>query len=111
MAAERNVGVLALSRPCAGVTALHRRVYLIGDTQNFDDFDADIEMRLGDKIVKINYPCYIFIPKNVMHCPLEIKRVGKPLIFIDARITVEASVRPAKTAKVKQIKYVAKNKK
>jgi hypothetical protein len=86
-------------------------IYLIGETKNFAYFDADIEMTLGDKIVKINYPCYIFIPKNVKHCPLDIKRVGKPFIFIDARITKEASVRPAKTAKVKPSKYIAKNNK
>lgn len=86
-------------------------IYLIGETKNFADFDADIELRLGNKIVKINYPCYVFIPKNVMHCPLEIKRVGKPFIFIDARITQEASVRPTKTAKIKPITYIAKNNK
>ncbi|OGO33188.1 MAG: hypothetical protein A2Z29_08710 [Chloroflexi bacterium RBG_16_56_11] len=86
-------------------------IYLIGDTHNFTDFDADIEMTLGDKIVKINYPCYIFIPKNVMHCPLDIKRVGKPFIFVDVRVTVEASVRPATVAKVPKLKYIAKNKK
>ena len=86
-------------------------IYLIGETKNFADFDADIEITLGDKIVKINYPCYIFIPKNVMHCPLDVKRVGKPFLFIDARITKEASVRPAKTAKIKALKYIAKNNK
>jgi hypothetical protein len=86
-------------------------IYLIGESKNFADFDADIEMRLGNKIVKINYPCYVFIPKNVMHCPLEIKRVGKPFLFIDARITNEASVRPTKTAKVKPVIYIAKNNK
>ena len=86
-------------------------VYLIGESNNFADFDADIEFTLGDKIVKINYPCYIFIPKNVKHCPLDIKRVGKPFLFIDARITQEASVRPSRIAKVKPIKYIAKKNK
>jgi hypothetical protein len=86
-------------------------IYLIGETKNFAGFDADLTFKLGNKIVKINYPCYIFIPKNVMHGPLEIKRVGKPFIFIDARITKEASVRPAKTAKIKPVTYIAKNKK
>jgi hypothetical protein len=86
-------------------------IYLIGETHDFADFDADIEMTLGDKIVKINYPCYIFVPKNVMHCPLDVKRVGKPFIFIDARITEEASVRPAKIKKHAPIKYIAKKKK
>jgi hypothetical protein len=86
-------------------------IYLIGEPNNFVDFDADIEMRLGDKIVKINFPCYIFVPKNVMHCPLEIKRVGKPFIFIDARVSEEASVRPAKIAKHAPVKYIANYKK
>ncbi|HSW40460.1 MAG TPA: hypothetical protein VLL97_13305 [Acidobacteriota bacterium] len=57
-----------------------------GDSKNFLDFDADCEMLLGDKVRKINYPCYFFIPSNTPHCPLVIKRVGKPLVFIDARI-------------------------
>jgi hypothetical protein len=72
-------------------------IFLIGgDSRNFLDFDADAEMLLGDKVRKINFPCYFFIPKNTPHCPLVIKRVGKPLVFIDARITEEASVRPGK---------------
>jgi hypothetical protein len=72
-------------------------IFLIGgDGQNFLDFDADVEMFLGDGYKKINYSCYFFVPKGMKHCPLVIKRVGKPLIFIDARITAEASVRPLK---------------
>jgi hypothetical protein len=86
-------------------------VYLIGDSDNFSKLDADIEMTLGEKIIKINYPCYIFIPKGVMHCPLDVKRVGKPFIFIDSRITEEASVRPATLKKHASIKYIAKQKK
>jgi hypothetical protein len=73
-------------------------VFLIGgDSKNFLDFDADIEMLLGTEVRKVNYPCYFFIPKNTPHCPLVIKRVGKPFVFIDARLTAEASVRPAKS--------------
>ena len=62
-------------------------IFLIGgDGRNFLEFDADAEMMLGDRIRKINYSCYFFIPKGTPHCPLVIKRVGKPIIFIDARI-------------------------
>ncbi|HHX74992.1 MAG TPA: hypothetical protein GX699_08835 [Firmicutes bacterium] len=86
-------------------------IYLIGDSDNFAELDADIEMTLGDKIVKINYPCYIFIPKNVLHCPLDVKRVGKPFLFIDARVTEEASVRPATVKKSPQVQYIATKKK
>jgi len=86
-------------------------VYLIGDTTNFADFDADVEFTYGDKILKINYPCYIFIPKGTRHCPLDIIRVGKPFIFIDASITQEASVRPEKVATGGRPNYVAKHNK
>ncbi len=62
-------------------------IFLIGgDGKNFLDFDADAEMLLGDKVRKINYSCYFFIPKNTPHCPLVITRVGKPIVFIDARV-------------------------
>jgi hypothetical protein len=72
-------------------------IFLIGgNSKNFLEFDADAEMLLGDKVRKINYPCYFFIPKNTPHCPLVIKRVGKPLVFIDARVAEAASVSPAK---------------
>jgi len=72
-------------------------IFLIGgNSKNFLDFDADAEMLLGDTVRKINYPCYFFIPKNTPHCPLVIKRVGKPLVFIDARIAEEAAVSGAK---------------
>ena len=70
-------------------------ILLIGTSDNFVDFDADIEFELDKKVNKINYPCYAFIPKGMYHCPLVVKRVGKPFIFIDARLTKEASVRPA----------------
>ena len=62
-------------------------IFLIGGNgKNFLEFDADAEMFLGDSVRKVNYSCYFFIPKNTPHCPLVIKRVGKPIVFIDARV-------------------------
>jgi hypothetical protein len=62
-------------------------IFLIGGNgKNFLEFDADCEMLLGDKVRKINYSCYFYIPKGTPHCPLVIKRVGKPIVFIDARV-------------------------
>ncbi len=63
-------------------------IFLIGgDGKNFLEFDADAEMLLGDKVRKVNYSCYFYIPANTPHCPLVIKRVGKPIVFIDARVS------------------------
>jgi len=60
-------------------------IFLFG-AKNFVDFDADVEFYLDEKWYDINYPFYAYIPKGMVHNPLRIKRVGKPLIFIDARV-------------------------
>lgn len=59
-------------------------IFLFG-AKNFVEFDADVEFFLDDEWRKINYPFYAYIPKGMTHEPLRIIRVGKPLIFIDAR--------------------------
>jgi hypothetical protein len=85
------IGFAYIERPetLGGATHSHEHdqwIFLIGgNSKNFLEFDADCEMLLGDKVRKINYPCYFFIPQNTPHCPLDVKRVGKPLVFIDAR--------------------------
>ena len=85
------IGFAYIERPerLGGDTHSHEHdqwIFLIGgNSKNFLDFDADCEMFLGDRVRKINYPCYFYIPKNTPHCPLDVKRVGKPLVFIDAR--------------------------
>jgi len=60
-------------------------IFLFG-ARNFVEFDADVEFYLDDKWHKIDYPFYAYIPKGMAHEPLRITRVGKPLIFIDARV-------------------------
>jgi hypothetical protein len=86
------IGFAYIDKPdsVGGATHSHEHdqwIFLIGgNSKNFLEFDADVEMFLGDKTRKINYPCYFYIPKNTPHCPLVVKRVGKPLVFIDARV-------------------------
>ena len=109
------IGFARITEPVSMGNPTHKHpfdqwIYLIGDSDNFGELDADIEMTLGDRVVKINYPCYVFVPKNVMHCPLDVKRVGKPFLFVDIRVTEEASVRPATVKKHAGVKYIAKKK-
>lgn len=61
-------------------------IFMIGTSDNFVDIDADMTMELDGVVHEINYPFYAFIPRGTYHCPLIVKRIGKPLIFIDARI-------------------------
>ena len=60
-------------------------IFLFG-AENFVDFDADVEFMLDNQVHKINYPFYAYIPAGMYHMPLNVTRVGKPIIFIDARI-------------------------
>ena len=66
--------------------AFDHYIWMIGTSDNFVGIDADMEFQLDGVVHQINYPFYAFIPKGMSHCPLIVKRIGKPLIFIDARI-------------------------
>jgi mannose-6-phosphate isomerase-like protein (cupin superfamily) len=96
-----SIGFAYITEPLFMIPDAHKHdfdqylFFISGDSRNFVDFDAEIELTLDGEVKIITYPCYVFIPKGTMHCPLNIKRVTKPLVFIDARLTKEASVRPA----------------
>jgi len=47
------------------------------------NFDAEIEIFLGDEYERhvITKPTVLYIPRGVQHCPMDIKRVGKPMLF------------------------------
>lgn len=65
--------------------------FMGGDPNNVVDFDADIEMGLGGTTHTIKYPACVRIPKGLMHGPLNIKTVNKPLMFIDITIYPQPS--------------------
>ena len=66
--------------------AFDHYIWMIGTSDNFIDIDADMEFQLDGVNHQINYPFYAYIPRGMSHCPLVVKRIGKPLIFIDCRI-------------------------
>lgn len=70
-------------------------IAMFGTSGNFVDFDADVEFTLDGKVYKIDYPFYAFIPAGMPHCPLTVKRLGKPIIFMDARLTDAKPEKPA----------------
>ena len=67
-----------------------------GDPANVTDFGAEVEMSLGEPLEKhlIDYPSCIYIPAGLMHCPLNIKTVNKPIMFIDITLSPGISIRP-----------------
>jgi len=64
----------------------HQIMCFVGsDLRNIRDFDAEIELELGEEheINTITSPSIVSIPPGLMHCPLRFKRLGKPVIFIE----------------------------
>ncbi|MCL2226142.1 MAG: cupin domain-containing protein [Oscillospiraceae bacterium] len=60
-------------------------IFLGGTFPNVFDFDAEVEFTLGkgedaEKFV-ITKPTIVRVPAGVYHCPLNFKRVDKPLFF------------------------------
>jgi hypothetical protein len=68
--------------------------FMGGDPNNVVDFDAEADFTLGDINYVITYPACVFIPKGLMHGPLNIRRVTKPLMFVDITISPGPSIRP-----------------
>ena len=68
--------------------------FLGGDPKNTTDFDAEVEIFLGDKYEKISYASCIHITAGTMHCPLIVKKVNKPFIFLDITLAPSESDRP-----------------
>ncbi|MBN2061352.1 MAG: hypothetical protein JW882_13145 [Deltaproteobacteria bacterium] len=63
------------------------------DKNGLHDLGGEIEMYLGEdqeKIV-ITSPTTVYLPKGFVHCPLNFKRVDKPILLIHATIAAEYS--------------------
>ena len=59
--------------------------FLGSDPSDLRKFDAEIEMTLGEEGEKllITSPSILHIPPGLMHCPMEYKRVGMPVLHLD----------------------------
>jgi len=89
---EFNVGFQIFVKPFFLDRVPHRHahdeylVFLGGSFPNVFDFDADIEFTLGQlgvdaEVFHITKPTIIRVPAGVYHCPLNFKRVDKPIFF------------------------------
>ena len=69
------------------------------DPKDIFDFEAEVELCLGDEQEKhiINSPSVVYIPKGLTHCPINFKRIDKPIFFLDIAVT-SAYTRREKTA-------------
>jgi hypothetical protein len=59
--------------------------FIGGDPMNFKEFGAEVEFVMGEgdeaETHIITTTTWVYVPANMMHCPLEFKRVDKPIMF------------------------------
>jgi len=65
--------------------------FLGGDPMDIGNFGAEIEMVFGKEGEKhiINTASVVRIPPGLYHCPLNFKRIDKPLVFLDVCLAPE----------------------
>ena len=53
-----------------------------GDPMNFKEFGAEVELAMGEEKEAhlITSNTLVYIPKNVPYCPLNFRRVDKPIM-------------------------------
>jgi mannose-6-phosphate isomerase-like protein (cupin superfamily) len=59
--------------------------FIGGNPRDITDFGAEIEMTMGAEREKhlITHTACVTIPANVPHCPLNIRKVDKPIVFLE----------------------------
>jgi hypothetical protein len=59
--------------------------FIGGDPMNFKEFGAEVELVMGEgedaETYTITSTTWVYVPANLAHCPLDFKRVDKPIMF------------------------------
>jgi len=64
-------------------------LFLGADQSNAKDFDAEIEVHMGEEGEKhvIKEATVLEIPRGLVHCPLIFTKVNKPVLFVNLTLT------------------------
>ena len=89
-----------ITEPCLMEDSPHAHdfdmyLYFLGK-DDMADLGAEIEMGLGEEqeIHTITTPSSVYIPKGLVHCPLNFKRVDRPILFVHATIAAKYTKPP-----------------
>ena len=63
--------------------------FIGGDPTNIGEFGAEIEICLGEEQEKhiITSTTVVSIPPGLVHCPLRVNRLDKPVVFLEISLT------------------------
>lgn len=70
--------------------------FLSGDPENPTELGAEVSMCLGDELEKHTFstPTIISMPPGLKHCPLHVKNVTKPVVFLEVSATKNFDDKP-----------------
>jgi hypothetical protein len=70
--------------------------FLGGNPVNIRDFGAEVELYLGEEGERyvIDTPTMVYVPKGLIHNPLNFKRINKPIMFMDITVTPKCTADP-----------------
>jgi len=63
--------------------------FIGGDPENINDLGAEISICLGEEQEEhiINSATVVSIPPGLKHCPLKVKKITKPFVFLEVSTT------------------------
>jgi hypothetical protein len=62
--------------------------FIGGNPRDITDFGAKIEVTLGNEKYIVDQPAVISIPAGVRHCPIVVKKVEKPIVFLEISLSL-----------------------
>src|SRR5512137_1609476 len=65
--------------------------FIGGNPENINDLGAEISICLGDELEEhiITSATVVSIPPGLKHCPLKVKKITKPFVFLEISTTKE----------------------
>ena len=59
-------------------------IFMGGDPTDIADFHAEVELCLGPEreMHVIDSTCLVYIPAGLMHCPINFRKIDKPIVFM-----------------------------
>jgi mannose-6-phosphate isomerase-like protein (cupin superfamily) len=80
-----------ISQPLLMIDKAHKHehdqymLFVGGNPMDIREFAAEVEISLGEEGEKyvIKKTTVLYIPAGLLHCPLNFKKVDKPIIFMD----------------------------
>ena len=72
--------------------------FIGGDPENVSDLGAEVSIRLGDELEEhvFNTATIVSMPPGLKHCPLLVKNVTRPLVFLEVSMTKDFAAKSSK---------------